>query len=193
MRALLESRGCTRADVERLLRLAPELDSADMNMERAGEVLGLLAEILGLDGGRIARVCIKHPRMLSSPPGRVAEARDFLVQDLGMCGDDLLSLVQRFPHVLTYPVQAHLRPHVAYLGSLGEEDVAGLVRQRPHVLGEGIESVIKFLQLCRMPRKEIFRLLRSYPLDYCIQLKAPLAIAIITADALPEDGGSSEL
>ena len=51
------------------------------------------------------------------------------------------------------PSQAHLRPHIAYLNSLGEEDVKALINRRPAVLGEGIESVVKFLLLCRLPRK----------------------------------------
>lgn len=39
-----------------------------------------------------------------------------------------------------------------YLGSFGEDDVAALVRERPHVLGEGIESVCKvILARCSPP------------------------------------------
>jgi len=80
-----------------------------------------------------------------------------------------------------------LRPHVAYLRSLGEVDVAGLVSERPHALGEGIESIIKFLQICRMPRLQISRLLRTYPADYCLKLKAPVAIQDILVERLSDE------
>ncbi len=45
-------------------------------------------------------------------------------------------------------LQAHLRPQLAYLSSMGVVDLQALVMERPLVLGEGIDSVIKFLRLC---------------------------------------------
>lgn len=41
-----------------------------------------------------------------------------------------------------------------------------LVLVRPLVLGEGIESVVRFLKRAGVPRTQVYRLLASYPLDY---------------------------
>eukprot|EP00798_Chlamydomonas_sp_ICE-L_P014724 gene14724-20768_t len=67
--------------------------------------------------------------------------------------------------------KAHLRPQLFYLTSLGVSNLQELVMERPLVLGEGIETVIKFLRMCGVPRKEMFRLIRSYPLDFNLKIK----------------------
>lgn len=168
LRDLLENAGgLSEVYVDRIIGIHPEVEQY-VSHHTAVAVLEELTG-LGLHGSELAKVMIRHPRVLASQ--RVPEVLAFLRQDLDLGDQELRTLVKRFPQVLSYGVQAHLRPHLAYLSSLGEDDLQGLVLQRPAVLGEGIESIVKFLQLCRLPRKQIYKMLRSYPLDYCLRLK----------------------
>ena len=71
-------------------------------------------------------------------------------------------MVVRFPQLLNANVKAQLRPQLAVLSSLGIG--RDTILKRPLVLGEGIETVIKFLRLCGVPRSDLHKLLRSYPI-----------------------------
>jgi hypothetical protein len=153
--------------------------------ERVSETLAFLRQDLGFKQEEIGPLVVKFPNVLSYGVQASWISR--------IAGTFLSVLVPHAQHLHTLisvspppcNPQAHLKPHLAYLASLGEQDVRGLILQRPHVLGEGFEKVIKFLQLCRVPRKEIYRMLRSYPLDYCLKLKAPAALAEIEASSSP--------
>lgn len=85
---------------------------------------------------------------------------------------------------------------MAYLQSLGEADLPGLVRARPAVLGEGIEAVVRFLQLCRVQRREVHRMLRSYPMEYAMKLRlGPATLSEILGDGEdeePKDEGAAD-
>ena len=61
-----------------------------------------------------------------------------------MVPEQVRTLVVRFPNVLGYDVKGHLRPHLAYLASLGveQEQLQDLVLCRPQVLGPGIERLV---------------------------------------------------
>jgi structural maintenance of chromosome 2 len=71
-------------------------------------------------------------------------------------------MVVRFPQLLCANVKAQLRPQLAVLSSLGIDREA--IRKRPLLLSEGIETVMKFLRLCGVPRSDLRKLLRSYPI-----------------------------
>jgi hypothetical protein len=91
-----------------------------------------------------------------------------------MAPEQLVRTLVRFPHVLGYDVKGHLRPHLAYLASLGveQEQLQDLVLCRPQVLGPGIEKLVYWLTLYfQVPRKLVGRLLRTYPFDYQIKVR----------------------
>ena len=70
------------------------------------------------------------------------------------------------------PTSPPPQPQLAYLLSLGvtAEELPALVTERPLVLGEGIDTVIRFLRTCGMARTEVHRLLGSYPIDYRVHI-----------------------
>lgn len=97
----------------------------------------------------------------------------FLRADVGLTTHDVKALVTSFPVVLSYNVKAHLRPTLAYLISLGvsEEIVPQVVLARPLLLGEGLDTLVRFLRGRGVPRMQVHRLLRSYPLDYRLHFR----------------------
>jgi hypothetical protein len=107
-----------------------------------------------------------------------------------MTPEQVLQTLVRFPNVLGYDAKGHLRPHLAYLGSLGvpHEELLDLVLCRPHVLGPGIERLVHCLTLYfQVPRKLVGRLLRTYPFDYQI----PVKIESVPTEQEEEEGSKA--
>jgi len=185
----MEKGGVEESDLARAEYLFPQLHR--LSYERAQEVLSMLLD-LGLDGTDITRICLKWPQVFGARPEQVSDVMAFLRQELGLSEPDMRTLLSRFPQVLSYNVKAHLMPQLAYLGSLGVQDIPRLVRERPTVLGEGIEVVIRFLQLCGVQRKQVHLLLRSYPLDYSLQFKGPALQILQSKSKEWKAGGSTD-
>ncbi|KXZ53346.1 hypothetical protein GPECTOR_7g1241 [Gonium pectorale] len=163
--------GVSSDDWNRASRLEPELLS--YGTERVHGILELLLE-LGLTNRDIGTVLIAFPQAfrlsLDHHAGPVVE---FLRTDMGLSREQVVALVTRFPSILGMNVKGQLRPQLAFLASLGvpPEAVPGLVLARPLVLGPGIESVTTFLRRCGVPRQQMARLLKSYPIDYRLHIR----------------------
>ncbi|GFR49595.1 hypothetical protein Agub_g11664 [Astrephomene gubernaculifera] len=180
--------GVPEDDLHRASCLEPAL--LEYTTERLYAMLDLLLN-LGLTGSDIGKVLIAFPQAFQlSTDHHAAPAVDFLRTDVGLGPAEVRAVVTRFPAVLGMNVKAQLRPQVAYLTSLGvpPESLRALVLSRPLVLGPGIESVISFLRRCGLPRTQMHRLLRSYPLDYRVHVKGFSAAA--SGGSSPPGGGS---
>ncbi|GIL73537.1 hypothetical protein Vretimale_5252 [Volvox reticuliferus] len=163
--------GVSADDLTRASRLEPAL--LTYTTDRLHDIIDLLLN-LGLTGSDIGKVLIAFPQAFQLSLDHHAQpVVDFLRRDVGLGPSDVRTLVTRFPSILGMNVKGQLRPQVAYLASLGfsPETLPELVLSRPLVLGPGIETVISFLRRRGVPRSQMHRLLRSYPLDYKVHLK----------------------
>ncbi|GLI64647.1 hypothetical protein VaNZ11_007973 [Volvox africanus] len=176
--------GVSADDLTRASRLEPAL--LNYTTDRLHDIIDLLLN-LGLTGSDIGKVLIAFPQAFQLSLDHHAQpVVEFLRRDVGLGPSDVRALITRFPSILGMNVKGQLRPQVAYLASLGfsPETLPELVLSRPLVLGPGIETVISFLRRCGVPRSQMHRLLRSYPLDYRVHLKGYSA-------ATPNRGSSS--
>uniref|UniRef100_A0A7S0WTB5 Uncharacterized protein n=1 Tax=Chlamydomonas leiostraca TaxID=1034604 RepID=A0A7S0WTB5_9CHLO len=130
-------------------------------------VLHHLTNNIGLSSQQLQTVLVKHPKVFTYALDDVQDVTAFLTNDLGLSQPDVQAVVSRYPAVFSYSVKGHLRPQLAYLTSLGVQDVAAAVVARPMLLGEGIETVIRFLKVCGVPRRQMASLIVTYPIDYC--------------------------
>uniref|UniRef100_A0A7S3R9V1 Uncharacterized protein n=1 Tax=Dunaliella tertiolecta TaxID=3047 RepID=A0A7S3R9V1_DUNTE len=122
---------------------------------------------LGLGPRELELVLIRYPETFKRHRTDIEQVVEFLQTDLQFHGDELRHVITKFPAVLGLHIKAHLRPHVIYLQSLGI--AREQILHRPLLLGEGIETVCHFLRMCRVPRKDMARLLATYPIDYCLR------------------------
>ncbi|KAG2492781.1 hypothetical protein HYH03_008942 [Edaphochlamys debaryana] len=181
--------GVPTSSIERAERLEPAL--LDYRLERVWPMLDLLLD-LGLTGSDLGKVLITNPRVFQlSPEHHARPVVDFLRHDIGLDTQGLRALVTRFPAVLGMNVQGQLRPQLAYLNSLGlcHDTLAELVLSRPLVLGPGIETVTNFLRRCGVPRAQMGRLIRSYPIDYKVHWKG----IQLVVPGFPDSSSSSGL
>lgn len=147
--------------------------------QRAKEAVSMLKMLVGCTSNDLSVLITTYPQIFLVPLDRLPELLSFLAEDLGISDPEgQRRVLVNFPQILRYDVKGFLRPQLAFLRSLGETDLGGLVRARPAVLGLGIErSVIRFLQMRRrVPRRMIASLLRSFPVDYQVHLHAPEAL-----------------
>ncbi|GLC45778.1 hypothetical protein PLESTB_001157000 [Pleodorina starrii] len=169
--------GVSADDLHRASRLEPAL--LNYTTDRLHGIIDLLLN-LGLSGSDIGKVLIAFPQAFQLSLDHHAQpVIEFLRRDVGLGPAEVRTLVTRFPSILGMNVKGQLRPQVAYLASLGfpQESLPELVLSRPLVLGPGIETVISFLRRSGLPRSQMHRLLRSYPLDYRVHLKSFSAAA----------------
>lgn len=172
VRQLFLDIGVPSQDLIRAEALAPEAFCV-VRGGRARAVLEMLLEH-GLSAADVSQVLLKWPQAFDYDVGRdIQPVLDFLRMDLGLTTHDIRKLLTAFPVVLSYNVKAHLRPQLAYLHSLGvgEEVLPKVVLQRPLLLGEGLDTLVQHLKRRGVPRTQMYRLLRSLPIDYCLQFK----------------------
>ena len=74
----------------------------------------------------------------------------FLREDLGASRAEVRALVQAYPRVLGYDVEARLGPLVACLSELGVKDPVALLQARPSLLGldpgEALQRIVDYLR-----------------------------------------------
>ncbi|KAF5839907.1 hypothetical protein DUNSADRAFT_18321 [Dunaliella salina] len=138
----------------------------EMSVEQAAPVLEYLSG-LGLGSRELELVLIRYPETFKRHRSDIEQVVEFLQTDLQFHGEELRHVITKFPAVLGLHIKAHLKPHVIYLQSLGI--AREQILHRPLLLGEGIETVCHFLRMCRVPRKDMARLLATYPIDYCLR------------------------
>lgn len=168
--AYLEQRAGISPDaVASALRRNPALARAAVS-RRVKPMLSLLCVELGMSCADVSCMLVKAPLLFSaSVSHHCRPALGFLrtCPALGPLSDEqVASVVRRFPAVLFYSPEGQLAPQVAYLQSLGVDDVGALVLARPAVLGLAIDRVVDHLvKEQRVRRANVGRLLRSYPHD----------------------------
>ncbi|GAX83984.1 hypothetical protein CEUSTIGMA_g11409.t1 [Chlamydomonas eustigma] len=126
---------------------------------------------LGFTTGELKKTILKNPKVLLEDLDHALDVFRFLEGSLGLSQEELKEVIVRCPYILSYNLQGHIKPQLAYLESLGEPNLRDLVVCRPEVLSHHIDDVVNFLLLCRLPRRHVHKLLRSYPMDYSVTLR----------------------
>ncbi|GMH37508.1 hypothetical protein BSKO_05381 [Bryopsis sp. KO-2023] len=168
----LSSFGFSDDDICKIVTTAPEI----LALSRS-RVQGVLEFLLGLVAStdKIRSIVLRHPDALLSPLDTKAKPAVEFLYDLGLDRESVSSILVRYPHVLGHGVKSDLTPQVHYLVSLGvsREAIPALVKERPQVLGECIEPVIRYLKMLGLKRRDIGKMLASFPIDYSIPVQCP--------------------
>lgn len=192
---LQEHAGLDRAAIESALRRNPALARASVS-RRVKPMLALLrsGDELGLSASDVSTMLLKCPTLFgASVPHHCRPALAFLrsCAALGpLTREQTASVVRRFPAVLFYSPEGQLAPQVAYLQSLGVQDVQGLVVARPSVLGLAIDPLVDHLvKEQRVARRNVGKLLRTYPSDVLFPARW---MKVRDPRALAQGGGGEE-
>lgn len=162
--------GFSEREVLKIVEKVPELCTTPVET-RLVPLTDYLTGLLG-SGASLRKIVLRHPQtLLYSMDRKVRPVVDFLL-DLGLDKGDVAAALVRFPNVLGYSVKGDLTPQVAYLVSLGirSDEVADLVKRRPQVLGVWIEPVVRHLKMLGVKRRDIGKMLASFPIDYSVHI-----------------------
>ena len=89
----------------------------------------------------------------------------FLREELGASRAGIRALVQAYPRVLGYDVEARLAPLVVCLSDLGVEDPVALLQARPSLLGldpgEALQRIVDYLRSTGESPEAILRYLET--------------------------------
>jgi hypothetical protein len=158
------------ATMARVLQSCPALSKADVSTRLHRNVM--LLQSTGITISDVQSILERNgPSIVGLDSElKVRPVLTWMHEELGLGPSEVGSVIRRFPAVLTYGVKSHLKPHLAYLTSLGlsHEELPGVIVARPYVLGTGIERLVNYLLRSGVPRGKVGRVLRSYPFEYCI-------------------------
>ncbi|KAG5187906.1 mTERF-domain-containing protein [Tribonema minus] len=172
-RYLQESLGIR--DMQRVLRAYPQILCCSITKDLEPRVWFLTEEV-GINEEDVPRVVQTFPLLFAVPVERMRGVYGLLASELLITRPDITKIVRAFPSLLGLEPEKHVRAVVAYMRSLGIQNIGRFVSRLPPVLGYDVSNNLmpKMDYLVAMMGLSVYDVLTfpayfSYPLESIIE------------------------